>query len=259
MVSHILTVPLESSSSGRLPHSSRGRKGASVVIPQRNIKNVREPSPLGGNIWGDSICDQILNPFLCAGPSFSYLHIILPPLFTMPCFPANHPRFLEPLEEFPLVVPFPEAHLLSSEPGALGLFNETPSTIDMSLPTPSIPVFAMFNDELQSPAQVHYDTSIPQSETIQPPPAPLIKDMDSFSEGTAQGSFDFTLCSDHDDGQAPPSVAFSPDHPTLSIEIWRDDVVRSAAIGWEERHPRTEEDGLLFGVRSLFFIICGHL
>jgi len=165
----------------------------------------------------------------------------------MPCFPANHPRFLEPLEEFPLVVPFPEAHLLSSEPGALGLFNETPSTIDMSLPTPSIPVFAMFNDELQTPAQVHYDTSIPQSETIQPPPAPLIKDMDSFSEGTAQGSFDFTLCSDHDDGPAPPSVAFSPDHPTLSIEIWRDDVVRSAVIGWEERHPRTEEDGLLFG------------
>jgi hypothetical protein len=26
----------------------------------------------------------------------------------------------------------------------LGLFNETPSTIDISLPTPSIPVFSMF-------------------------------------------------------------------------------------------------------------------
>ena len=81
----------------------------------------------------------------------------------MPCFPPPHTRFLEPLEEFPLVIPFPEAHLLSrylapssyslarsianshpSESGALGLFNETPSTIDISLPTPSIPVFTMF-------------------------------------------------------------------------------------------------------------------
>jgi hypothetical protein len=84
----------------------------------------------------------------------------------MPCFPVLRPRFLEPLEEFPIVVPFPEANLLSSEPGALGLFNETPSTIDMSLPTPSIPVFAMFTDELPSPAQIHYDTPAPQSEAI---------------------------------------------------------------------------------------------
>ena len=83
----------------------------------------------------------------------------------MPCSPFLHPRFLEPLEEFPLVVPFPEAHLDSrclphphtsfcvvvanlyrSGPGALGLFNETPSTIDISLPTPSIPVFTVFTE-----------------------------------------------------------------------------------------------------------------
>jgi hypothetical protein len=161
----------------------------------------------------------------------------------MPCFPPLCLRFLDPLEEFPLVVPFPELHLLSNEPGALGLFNETPSTIDISLPTPSIPVFAMFADELPSPAQVHYDTPVRQSEAIQPPPAPLIKDMDSFSEGTAQGSFDFTMCSDQGDAQAPPSVAFSPGHPTLSIEIWRDDVVRSTAIEWQEGHSRCDEDG----------------
>jgi len=161
----------------------------------------------------------------------------------MPCFPPLHTRFLEPLEEFPLVVPFPEAHLLSSEPGALGLFNETPSTIDVSLPTPSIPVFTMFADELPSPAQVLYDTPVPPSDSIQPPPAPLIKDMDSFSEGTAQGSFDFTMCSDHGDVQAPPSVAFSPGHPTLSIEIWRDDVVRSTTVEWQEMHSRCDEDG----------------
>ncbi|KAI9458619.1 hypothetical protein BJY52DRAFT_1268674 [Lactarius psammicola] len=150
--------------------------------------------------------------------------------------------FLDPLEEFPLVVPFPEAPLLPSGPGALGLFHETPSTIDMSLPTPRIPVFTVLNYELPPPAQVHYETPIPQSEAIQPPPAPLVKDMDSFSEGTAQGSFDFTMCSDPGDAQAPPSVAFSPGHPALSIEIWRDDVVRSTAAGREEQHPLSGED-----------------
>lgn len=161
----------------------------------------------------------------------------------MPCFPVLPPCFLEPLEEFPLIVPFPEAHLESSRPGALGLFNETPSTIDMSLPTPNIPVFTVFTDELPSPAQVHYDTPPPQSEAIQPPPAPLIKDMDSFSDGTTQGSFDLTMSSDHGDGQVP-SVAFSPSHPTRSIEIWRDDVVRNTTVERQEGHPsRGDEDG----------------
>jgi len=160
----------------------------------------------------------------------------------MPCFPVLRSCFLEPLEEFPLVVPFPEAHVDSSEPGVLGLFNETPSTIDMSLPTPNVPVFTVFTDELPSPARVHYDTPPPQLEAIQPPPAPLIKDMDSFSDGTTQGSFDFTMCSDRGDGQVPPSVAFSPSHPTLSIEIWRDDVVRNTTVRWEERHPPCGDD-----------------
>ncbi|KAH9962915.1 hypothetical protein BC827DRAFT_180148 [Russula dissimulans] len=164
----------------------------------------------------------------------------------MPCFSTIRSRFLEPLEEFPLVVPFPDAHLLSSEPGALGLFNETPSTIDLSLPTPSIPVFAMFADELPSLAQAHYEAPVPQSEPIQPPPAPLIKDMDSFSEGTAQGSFDLTMCSDHGEAPVPRSVAFSPHHPTLSIEIWRDDVVRSTTVRWEEGHSRCDEDAHVF-------------
>jgi len=99
--------------------------------------------------------------------------------------------------------------------------------------------------ELPSSAPALYDNPIPQSESIQPPPAPLIKDMDSFSEGTAQGSFDFTMCSDHGDIQAPRSVAFSPGHPTHSIEIWRDDVVRSTTVEWQEGHSRCDEDGLI--------------
>ncbi|KAH9973827.1 hypothetical protein BGW80DRAFT_225533 [Lactifluus volemus] len=160
-------------------------------------------------------------------------------------FPSRFCPLLDPLEEFPLVVPFPEAHLHSSEPGALGLFNETPSTTDMSLPTPSVPVFTVFT-EVPTPTQVHYDALVSQSEVIQPPPAPLIKDMDSFSEGTAQGSFDFTLCSDSADTQVPPSVAFSPGHPTLSIEIWRDDVVRSTAVDCEEWLPRSSDDRHIF-------------
>jgi hypothetical protein len=107
--------------------------------------------------------------------------------------------------------------------------------------------------ELPSLAQVHYDTP-PQSDAIQPPPAPLIKDMDSFSDGTNQGSFDFTMCSDHGDGQVPRSVAYSPSHPTLSIEIWRDDVVRNTTVGWQEgRLPRGDEDGHIFEVS---FCIC---
>jgi hypothetical protein len=77
-------------------------------------------------------------------------------------FPRPRSCYLDPLEEFPLVVPFPEAPQLPrfllcgplhrvladdipSGPGALGLFHETPSTIDMSLPTPSIPVFTVLS------------------------------------------------------------------------------------------------------------------
>ena len=80
--------------------------------------------------------------------------------------------------------------------------------------------------------------------------------MDSFSEGTAQGSFDFTMCSDPGDAQAPPSVAFSPGHPSLSIEVWRDDVNRSTTIGWEEQHPLNGEDTRITEVR---FLSLGHV
>ncbi|KAF8267540.1 hypothetical protein EI94DRAFT_1311506 [Lactarius quietus] len=329
----------------------RGGKGHPLVPPRRNMKNIRECSRLGRNIWGwlafstkvrlyrvlcsgwidlscaRTACDRYgpgiqipknkrpgqgpLNeqipkihllqatpthplhspPTLASGecgfllcfyplillllfsitvsfcsfaPSFALIprSVVLlhtTHFTTMSSFLPPRSCFLDPLEEFPLVVPFPEAPLLPrfllrriqhrvltdnilSGPGALGLFNETPSTIDMSLPTPSIPVFTVLSFELPPTAQVHYETPIPQSESIQPPPAPLVKDMDSFSEGTAQGSFDFTLCSDPGDAQAPPSVAFSPDHPTLSIEVWRDDVSRSTTVGREEQHPPNGED-----------------
>lgn len=80
--------------------------------------------------------------------------------------------------------------------------------------------------------------------------------MDSFSEGTAQGSFDFTMCSDSGDAQAPPSVAFSPGHPTVSIEIWRDDVNRSTT---EEQHPLNGEDTHISEVRFLYLGTCAPL
>jgi hypothetical protein len=80
--------------------------------------------------------------------------------------------------------------------------------------------------------------------------------MDSFSEGTAQGSFDFTMCSDPGDAQAPPSVAFSPGHPTLSIEIWRDDVNRSTT---EEQHPLNGEDTHISEVRPSILGTCAPL
>lgn len=89
---------------------------------------------------------------------------------------------------------------------------------------------------------------------MQPPPAPLLKDLDSFTEGTARGSFDFSLRSQSSTEQLigsapqpeplpPVSVAFSLDDPCRSIEVWRDDVLTSTqpnpTIGGADGSPET--------------------
>ncbi|EPQ52351.1 hypothetical protein GLOTRDRAFT_101284 [Gloeophyllum trabeum ATCC 11539] len=56
------------------------------------------------------------------------------------------------------------------------------------------------------------------------PGAPAMKDMDSFSQGTGQGSFEFSLKDGYDDFERPSSVAYNPAHPEISIENWRRDV-----------------------------------
>ena len=54
-----------------------------------------------------------LTPSFASSPlSLTFYSSPYPPV-AMHCFPPPHARFLEPLEEFPLVIPFPDAHLLS--------------------------------------------------------------------------------------------------------------------------------------------------
>lgn len=97
------------------------------------------------------------------------------------------------------------------------------------------------------------------------PPAPKLKDMDSFTDGTGAGSFDYTLYSQGSEslsdvgvgitqphshsnptelsvnvgaigevyigGSSPTgSVAFSPEAPVRSIEVWIDDVQTSHPV-----------------------------
>jgi len=81
----------------------------------------------------------------------------------------------------------------------------------------------------------------------EPPRAPLLKDLDSFTEGSAVGSFNYSLDSgskrDKDDEQVriddgAGSVAFSLDDPVQSIEIWRRDVISRTLLSSENELSR---------------------
>jgi hypothetical protein len=74
--------------------------------------------------------------------------------------------------------------------------SETPTTTTTSLPTPqsSYPFLSDTQNAVCSSLTSRYDTlSGWDLGPTQPPPAPVIKDMDSFGEGSAKGSFDFSL------------------------------------------------------------------
>jgi hypothetical protein len=58
-----------------------------------------------------------------------------------------------------------------------------------------------------------------------PPPAPMLKDMDSFTEGTAVGSFD-SLRSSWSSENFPERPS-NPSPPTPEIESWRTNVLMS--------------------------------
>lgn len=63
-----------------------------------------------------------------------------------------------------------------------------------------------------------------------PPPTPVLKDLDSFSEGTGHGSFDYSMASGQGlVDQRPASLAYSPAHPEESVIMWRNDVHRCTA------------------------------
>jgi len=110
--------------------------------------------------------------------------------------------------------------------------NDTPTSETFSLPTPCRPADSGLNnvrfleDNLQALA---HQESISITEGEDYPAAPLLKDLDSFSQGTGLGSFDFSLNEGYDDLLSSSSVAFSPTQPEASIESWRLDVSRSAS------------------------------
>jgi hypothetical protein len=83
----------------------------------------------------------------------------------------------------------------------------------------------------------------PSSPPFQAPGAPLLKDYDSFTEGSALGSFDFSLPGTphipYSDLEPLSSLAFCPDDPTRSIETWRDDV-RTSMVCSENRLPNKD-------------------
>lgn len=126
---------------------------------------------------------------------------------------------LEPLHELPFDAPFQgllttPGHMLHAS--SLGLYDDTFTNEQDFLSTPS-------------PVNPHFISGYLHHREEGRPPAPLLKDLDSFSEGTAIGSFNFSDTSEQDAGLR--SLAFSPSHPRRSIEIWRNDVFLCLAFG----------------------------
>lgn len=101
-----------------------------------------------------SFASSPLSLTFCSSPNPPFCHALFPPsphslpraarrVSTRCSLPRGASAFQVPsLSSSSLVRQIANSH--PSGPGALGLFNETPSTIDVSLPTPSIPVFTMF-------------------------------------------------------------------------------------------------------------------
>ncbi|KAH9478496.1 hypothetical protein JR316_0008951 [Psilocybe cubensis] len=137
----------------------------------------------------------------------------------------------------------------------------TPSSTNASLPTP--PALKSSHIYLASPERpyVGHSTWYPEERTI-PPNAPLMKDLDSFTEGTGQGSFDFPLASGPDEpprlplifhptenfvaaGDISPTIPSplaldllpSPSDPTDAVLAWRESVSATS-----EEFPPTSSD-----------------
>ena len=80
-----------------------------------------------------------------------------------------------------------------------------------------------------------WDQTRSPSSRLAPPGAPLLKDLDSFTEGSSVGSFDFSLppspSSPNTYYQPERAFPMAPDPQDLThaIETWRDGVIMSAA------------------------------
>ncbi|KAI0313285.1 hypothetical protein OF83DRAFT_564384 [Amylostereum chailletii] len=162
------------------------------------------------------------------------------------------PNLLDPLADFPLFAPFPDDIDFSGAP-LLGLYNDP-----INAPAPELgrflaPLPSLFPEQDLSFSDVHPPLGVSgaadlvvRDDTLIPPPAPRLKDLDSFSDGTALGSFNYSLASEHD---IPMSVAFSPANPMRSIETWRTDVQR--CLREEEEQARYCVAQALSGRRRL--------
>ncbi|KAJ8082007.1 hypothetical protein PM082_007853 [Marasmius tenuissimus] len=108
----------------------------------------------------------------------------------------------------------------------------SPSTGITSLPTPQVEAPHLnLTAVVEPPSQIPQPTSLLYVKFPEPPGAPIMKDLDSFTEGTGKGSFDsIPAASTNEYGGPIPrintlSLSLLPDHNTpLSIEIWREEV-----------------------------------
>lgn len=109
----------------------------------------------------------------------------------------------------------------------------SPSTGITSLPTPQ-PEAPHLNltEVVEAPSQIpRLRDSMFYVKFPDPPGAPLLKDFDSFTEGTGKGSFDSIPAASTDEfgGPLPQintlSLSLLPPHDnSLSIELWREEV-----------------------------------
>lgn len=119
----------------------------------------------------------------------------------------------------------------------------TPTSVVTSLPTPH-EEHASFNEIQVPPDTPTTMVSVLglQETQIEAPPAPLLKDLDSFTEGTAIGSFDSIPAgptNELGDTIAPiNAVSLSllpPQDTSLSIELWR-------AVVYSCEQPQSESE-----------------
>ncbi|KAJ7074305.1 hypothetical protein C8F01DRAFT_17384 [Mycena amicta] len=109
---------------------------------------------------------------------------------------------------------------------------ETPTSATMSLPTPDCEPVALPHDTtMQNPPDLPVSYFIATDEAIVVPGAPRMKDYDSFTEGSKEGSFASLPAAEVNEYGAPiypisaPALAALPHHnSTLAIHQWRLDV-----------------------------------
>ncbi|KAJ7632850.1 hypothetical protein FB45DRAFT_517148 [Roridomyces roridus] len=141
-------------------------------------------------------------------------------------FVHGHERseMLDRLSDLPLLKGFPE-------------MEESPTSATMSLPTPPCAHVPLPRESMEVPPNMPISYLFPNANDdagIICPDAPRMKDYDSFTEGSAKGSFDSIPAAETNEFGEPvypisaPALAALPTHnAALSIEQWRQDVDES--------------------------------